>query len=82
MRDDPEAAAKAYIEAQPAYKGREELVSKVLAYYAKNVYPGQEVLGQFDPERVAALQEFYLEQGIIADKLDVNDVFTNQFVAE
>jgi len=40
------------------------------------------VLGQFDPERVAALQEFYLEQGIIADKLDVNDVFTNQFVAE
>ena len=80
VRDDPEAAAKAYIEAQPAYKGREELVSKVMAYYAKNVYPGQKVLGQFNPERVSALQEFYLQQGIIDKKLDVNDVFTNEFV--
>lgn len=82
VRDNPEAAAKAYIEAQPAYQGREELVTKVLAYYAKNVYPGQKVLGQFDPERVAALQEFYLEQEIINKKLNVNDVFTNEFVTE
>lgn len=80
VRDDPEAAAKAYIQAQPAYQGREELVGKVLVYYAKNVYPGQGVLGRFDPDRVAALQEFYLQQGIIANKLDVNDVFTNEFV--
>lgn len=80
VRDDPEAAAKAYVEAQPSYKGREALVSKVLAYYAKNVYPGQQVLGQFDPARVAALQEFYLQQGIIDKKLDLKDVFTNEFV--
>lgn len=80
VRDDPQAAAKAYIEAQPAYKGREELVNKVMAYYAENVYPGQKVLGQFNPERVAALQDFYLQQGIIQKKLDVKDVFTNQFV--
>jgi len=82
VRDDPEAAAKAYIEAVPGYKGREALVSKVLAYYAQNVYPGQQVLGKFDPQRVAALQEFYLQQEIIAEKLDVNDVFTNDFVPQ
>lgn len=80
VRDDPEAAAKAYVEAQPGYKGREELVSKVLSYYAKNVYPGQEVLGQFDPKRVSDLQDFYLEQGIIKSKVEPEDVFTNEFV--
>lgn len=80
VQDDPQAAAKAYIEAQPVYKGREDMVGKVLAYYAKNVYPGQKVPGQFDAERVAALQEFYLQQGIIEKKLDSKDVFTNEFV--
>lgn len=80
VRDDPQAAAQAYVQAQPMYKGREAMVGKVLAYYAKNVYPGQKVLGQFDPERVASLQDFYLQQGIIEKKLDIQDVFTNQFV--
>ncbi|WP_397474828.1 ABC transporter substrate-binding protein [Pusillimonas sp.] len=82
VRDDPESAAKAYVEAQPSYKGREALVTKVLTYYANNVYPGQEVLGQFDPQRIDALQKFYLEQGIIQKELDLNDVFTNEFVTE
>lgn len=80
VRDDPEAAAKAYVEAQPMYRGREDMVRQVLAYYAKNVYPGQKVLGRFDPDRVASLQEFYLEQGIITKELNVKDVFTNEFV--
>lgn len=80
VRDDPKAAAQAYIEAQPSYQDREELVTKVLTYYAKNVYPGQEVLGQFDPARVSELQDFYLEQGIINAKVQADDVFTNEFV--
>src|SRR5690606_1903313 len=80
VRDDPEAAAKAYVEAHPMYRGREDMVRQVLGYYAKNVYPGQKVLGRFDPDRAASLQEFYLEQGIITKELNVKDVFTNEFV--
>jgi len=80
VRDDPATAAKEYVEAVPSYKGREAMVQKVLSYYAKNVYPGQARLGQFSADRVKALQDFYLTQGIIQKREPTEALFTNQFV--
>lgn len=80
MRDNPEVAADEYVAAVPEYKGREALVKKVMAYYAKNVYPGQAKLGEFNADRVNALQDFYLKNGIIREKFKTEDLFTNQFV--
>lgn len=80
VMSNPDKAAAEYIEAVPAYKGREALVKKVMEYYAHNVYPGQPVLGEFNVHRVNALQDFYLKNDIIRKKLKATDVFTNQFV--
>ncbi len=80
IREDPDGAAKTYVEAVPTYKGREALVKKVLSYYASHVYPGQSQLGEFDAQRVEALQDFYAESGIITQKSPVESLFTNEFV--
>lgn len=80
VRDNPSQATAEYVSFMPSYKGREKFVEQVLTYYAKNVYSGQERTGSFDPKRVSALQDFYLKEGIIRDRIDLNDLFTNQFV--
>jgi len=80
VQANPDEAAAEYIKAVPAYKGREALVKQVMEYYAKNVYPGQKVLGEFNADRVNALQDFYLHNNIIRNKLKASDVFTNEFV--
>lgn len=80
IRENPDEAAKTYVEAVPTYKGREALVKKVLGYYASHVYPGQSQLGEFDAQRVEALQNFYAENGIITQKSPVESLFTNEFV--
>lgn len=80
VQSDPDAAAASYLEAVPSYKGREDLVKKVLNYYAKNVYPGQEKLGEFDAKRVEALQDYYAKQDIISKTTPVAELFTNEFV--
>jgi NitT/TauT family transport system substrate-binding protein len=33
-----------------------------------------------DPERLAALQKFYVEQGILRRSLPLSDLYTNEFV--
>lgn len=45
-----------------------------------NEYPGQAKPGVFDEKRLAALQDFYLKQGIIEKATPVKDLYTNQFV--
>ncbi|WP_226382762.1 MULTISPECIES: ABC transporter substrate-binding protein [Burkholderia] len=77
---NPAAAAKDYVAAVPSWKGREAFVSKVLTYYAQHVYPGQTTIGAFDPARVERLQDFYFAQKIIRTRVDLKDLFTNQFV--
>ncbi|MDR3101544.1 MAG: ABC transporter substrate-binding protein [Paraburkholderia sp.] len=80
IESDPASAAKDYVAAVPSWKGREAFVSKVLTYYVQQVYPGQTKIGAFDPARVARLQDFYFAQKIIRTKVDMKDLFTNQFV--
>ena len=45
----------------PEWKGKEGQVKDAFTYYAKLIYPGQKVLGEVDPERLAKLQDFYLQ---------------------
>ncbi len=80
VRDNPAKAATEYVSFMPTYKGKEKFVEQVLTYYSNNVYSGQENTGRFDPKRVSALQDFYLKEGIIKNRIDLNDLFTNQFV--
>ena len=55
-------------------------MTEILKMYVKYVYEGQKVLGEMDEQRLAALQDFYLKEGIIREKTPLKDLYTNQFV--
>ena len=80
VMDDPAKAAKAYVEASPSFKGKEDLMAKVLTNYTERTYKGQKVLGAVDPERLAAVQKFYVKEGFVPSEQPVEDLYTNQFV--
>jgi NitT/TauT family transport system substrate-binding protein len=77
---DPAAAARDYANAVPQHKGKEESVEAVFKLYTQYVYPGQKVLGAMDPERLAAVQRFYVKEGIVQKETPIADLYTNQFV--
>jgi len=77
---DPAAAARDYISAVPQHKGKEAYIEAVFRLYNTYVYPGQTVLGTIDAERLAAVQQFYVKEGIVPKAVPVADLFTNQFV--
>jgi NitT/TauT family transport system substrate-binding protein len=80
IMDDPDKAAVDFVKFVPEWTGKEGQVKEAFAYYDKLIYPGQKVLGEVDPERVAKLQDFYLAKGIIQKKTPVDELYTNQFV--
>lgn len=77
---DPAAAARDYAGAVPQHKGKEASVEAVFRLYNQYVYPGQKVLGTMDPERLAAVQKFYVKEGIVQKEVPLADLYTNQFV--
>jgi NitT/TauT family transport system substrate-binding protein len=77
---DPAGAARDYANVVTQHKGKEAYVEEVFKLYNTYVYPGQKVLGTIDPERLAAVQKFYVKEGIVAKELPVADLYTNQFV--
>jgi NitT/TauT family transport system substrate-binding protein len=77
---DPAAAARDYANAVPQHKGKEASVEAVFKLYNQYVYPGQKVLGAMDPERLAAVQKFYVKEGIVQKETPIADLYTNQFV--
>ncbi len=83
IETDYREASKIYISALPQYIGKETLIEETLRYYATQVYPVQtpSVLGAFDKERIAAVQRFYLTNGIVAKAVPIDQLFTNEFVA-
>ena len=83
MRDimsDPEQAARDYVQAVPQHEGKEKAMEAVFRLYNQYVYPGQETLGAMDADRLAALQDFYVGQGIVREAVPVEDLYTNRFV--
>jgi NitT/TauT family transport system substrate-binding protein len=77
---DPVAAARDYAAAVPQHKGKEAGVEETFKLYITYVYPGQKVLGAVDPERLAAVQKFYVKEGIVPKEVPLADLYSNQFV--
>lgn len=83
MRDimsDPDGAAKDYVAAVPQHKSKEKAMAGVFKLYNTYVYPGQVKLGAMDKDRLAGLQQFYLDNGFIRKATALDDLYTNQFV--
>jgi NitT/TauT family transport system substrate-binding protein len=80
VMNDPAEAALAYVEASPSFKGKEELMKKILANYTERTYKGQSTLGAMDAQRLAKLQHFYKEQGFIETELPVEQLYSNEFI--
>jgi len=80
IEGDPQQAAKDFIAAVPAYAGKQAYITKVLTYYAKNVFPTKLTPGEFDPAVVGKVQDAYLQEKVIHSTQPVNTLFTNEFV--
>ncbi|EIM71733.1 ABC transporter substrate-binding protein [Nitratireductor sp. L1-7-SE] len=79
---DPAQAARDYVAAVPQHAGKEAEIEGILRSYATLVYPEGEnqPLGAFDPERIASVQAFYVDNGIVQTAVPVEDLYTNEFV--
>jgi NitT/TauT family transport system substrate-binding protein len=80
IMSDPTGAARDYAAAVPQHKGKEAYIEAVFKLYNTYVYPGQKFLGAVDPERLAAVQKFYLREGIVPKETPLTALYTNQFV--
>jgi NitT/TauT family transport system substrate-binding protein len=80
MMDNPDKAAEEFVSFVPEWKGKEGGVKFAFNMYAKDVYPGQPTLGEVNADRLAKLQDFYLEKGFIQKKTPVAELYSNEFV--
>ena len=80
IMDDPKSAADDFVKAFPQQAEHRQWVEDSMRLYNKYVYAGQPKLGVMDEGRLAALQKFYVEQGIVPKALPIREHFTNQFV--
>lgn len=80
---DPAQAAKDYVAAVPQHAGKEAAIEAVMRDYVALVYPPAEgtARGSFDPARIKAVQDFYLANGLVQTAVPVEDLYTNDFVA-
>ena len=79
---DPKAAAAEYVQFVPQHAGKEAQIEGIMRAYATLVYPEGEnqKLGTFNPDRIAQVQKFYVENGIVSNAVPVGDLYTNEFV--
>lgn len=79
---DPAQAAQDYVGFVPQHAGQEAQIEAIMRSYATLIYPEGEnqPLGAFDPERIAAVQKFYVDSGIVQTAVPVEDLYTNAFV--
>ena len=80
IMSDPAAAAADYVKAVPQRAGQEAQMADVFRLYDEYVYPGQPRVGLVDEQRLAALAQFYVAQGIVERATPVSELFTNEFV--
>lgn len=80
MIDDPKGAVAAFVQAVPAYAGKEALLERAFTLARQHVYGGQKTLGQIDAARMDAVQKFYVEEQIVPKATPLDDLFTNRFV--
>jgi NitT/TauT family transport system substrate-binding protein len=81
--DDPQSAVRDFVAAVPQQAGKEAAILRILKRYDADCYRTDppSALGKFDPQRLATVQKFYLDNGIIHEAVPVSDLYTNQFVS-
>lgn len=77
---DPDAALADYIKATPENAGNAPQIRRVFDYYKQYVFGGQAVPGEIDAKRLATVEDFYVKQGIVAQKVPLDELYTNAFV--
>ena len=77
---DPTTAAADYVKLVHERAGQEAQMAEVFRLYNTYVYPGQKRPGEIDEPRLAALEKFYVAQGIVERATPVPDLYTNEFV--
>jgi NitT/TauT family transport system substrate-binding protein len=81
IMDNPDKAADEFVSFVPEWQGpKAQGVHFAFKMYAKDVYPGQKVLGEMDVARLTKLQDFYLAKGFIQKATPVAELYTNEFV--
>lgn len=82
VMEDPEGSATLLAEKVPQFGGKEAFLTEVMKRYTELVYSVDDMkdLGKFDPARVQAVEDFYLQAGIINTAPPLDDLFTNEFV--
>lgn len=78
--DSPADAAKTFAAAVPAFAGKEASLQTIFGLYKSNVYANQAPLGVMDVNRLKAVQDYYVKEGIVPKASAVEDLYTNQFV--
>ena len=80
--DDPAGSATYLAENVPAFEGQAATLEAVMRSYGELVYTMDEgeTLGHVNPERLAAVQAFYVDNGIVARETPLDDLYTNEFV--
>lgn len=79
--ENPDAAVDAYVKAVPSYAGKKAMVRRIFALYAKYVYGNAAQAGEINVQRLTAVENFYVEQGIVQRAVPVNELYSSQFVA-
>lgn len=79
---DPEKASKEYVAAVPQHAGKEKAMEAIMRRYTEQVYaPAKGLkLGQFDADRMAKVQKFYLDSKIVEIAVPVAETFSNEFI--
>ena len=79
---DPAASAKAYVAAVPQHAGKEAQMEDIMRRYGALVYKTANPadLGKFDPARMAAVEKFYVDNGIVEKAVPIADLYSNDFV--
>jgi NitT/TauT family transport system substrate-binding protein len=79
--NDPAQAAKDYVAAVPQHQGKEKVMEGIMRGYIDLVYGSDTAtFGQFDPARMKAVQDFYIENDIVREAVPIEETYTNQFV--
>ena len=82
MLDDPKGSVAAFVQAVPAYAGKEAMLERAFALARQHVYGGQKVLGQVDAARLDAVQKFYVDEAIVPKATPLAELYTNQFIGK
>lgn len=82
MIDEPKGSVDAFVQAVPAFKGKEAMLERSFALSRQYVYAGQKTLGEMDRARLDAVQRYYVEEGVVAKAAPLDDLYTNRFVGK